>query len=115
MNIVLGILLLVAAVFLVAVVLMQDSHEHGLGGAIAGSSSADTFFGKTKGKTADKMLSRITGIVAVCFCVVVILMYIFQPDTTISVPTNDDGTLSLEVSDGDVVEIGDVENSENAQ
>lgn len=79
METVLGIILLLAAVFLVVAVLMQSGKSHNLSGTIAGG--ADTFFGKTKGKTIDKMLSKVTSIVAVCFVILVIVMYVIQPST----------------------------------
>ena len=82
MEIVLGILLLIAAVFLIVAVLMQDGKDHRLSGTIAGG--AETFFGKNKGSTMDKMLSKVTSIVAVVFCLVVVAMYIFQPTTDLS-------------------------------
>lgn len=82
MEIVLGILLLIAAVFLIVAVLMQDGKDHRLSGTIAGG--AETFFGKNKGSTMDKMLSKITSIVAVVFCLIVVAMYIFQPTTDLS-------------------------------
>jgi protein translocase, SecG subunit len=77
MNIVMGIILLVAAVFLVVAVLMQSGKSHNLSGSIAGG--AETFFGKTKGKAIDKMLSKVTTIVAIVFTLLVIVMYVLQP------------------------------------
>jgi len=81
METVIGIVLLIAAVFLVGAVLMQSGKSHNLSGTIAGG--AETFFGKTKGKTMDKMLSKVTTIVAICFVILVIVMYIIQPNTTV--------------------------------
>ena len=77
MDIVMGIILLVAAVFLVVAVLMQSGKSHNLSGSIAGG--AETFFGKTKGKAIDKMLSKVTTIVAIAFTLLVIIMYVLQP------------------------------------
>ncbi len=74
MELVLGILLLVMAVFLVIAVLMQSGKDKKLSGAIAGG--AETFFGKGKGTKADKVLPLLTTIVSIVFVVVVILMYI---------------------------------------
>lgn len=74
MEIFLGILLLVMAVFLIVAVLMQSGKDKKLSGSIAGG--ADTFFGKTKGATADKVLSKLTTIVAIVFAIVVIAMYV---------------------------------------
>lgn len=79
---VLGIILLVAAVFLIVAVLMQSGKSHRLSGTIAGG--ADTFFGKTKGKTIDRMLSKITAVVAVIFALLVIAVYVIQDDTFVT-------------------------------
>ncbi len=81
MEIVLGIILLVAAIFLVVAILMQNGKSHRLSGAIAGG--AETFFGKTKGATIDKTLNTLTTIVAIVFVVIVVIMYIVQPDTVV--------------------------------
>ena len=79
MNFVFGIILITAAVFLVVSVLMQSGKAHNLSGSIAGG--AETFFGKTKGKTIDKMLSKITTVVAIAFVLLVITVYVIQPET----------------------------------
>ena len=81
MEIVLGIILLVAAIFLVVAILMQNGKSHRLSGAIAGG--ADTFFGKTKGATIDKTLNTLTTIVAIVFVLIVVIMYVVQPDTIV--------------------------------
>lgn len=75
MDIVIGIILLIAALFLIVAVLMQNGKAHNVG-VIQGG--AETFFGKTKGNTLDKLLSRLTSIVAIVFCVLVVLLYVFQ-------------------------------------
>ncbi len=77
MEIALGIILMVAAVFLIIAVLMQSGKSHNLSGTIAGG--AETFFGKAKGKAADKLLSKLTTIIAVCFVVLVAVIYVIQP------------------------------------
>lgn len=82
MEFVLCIILLVAAVFLVVAVLMQSGKSHNLSGTIAGG--AETFFGKTKGKTIDKMLSKFTTVVAIIFALLVITVYVIQPETGIN-------------------------------
>lgn len=80
MDLVLGIILLVAAVFLIIAVLMQSGKSHNLSGSIAGG--AETFFGKTKGKTIDKLLSKVTTIVAILFTILVVVVYVIQPNTS---------------------------------
>ncbi len=91
MNIFLGILLLVMAVFLVVTILLQSSKDHRLSGSIAGG--AETFFGKQKGKTLDGILNKLTIVVCIIFFVCVLLMYVLQPnvDTTVT-----DNTLTPE-------------------
>lgn len=79
METIIGIILLVAAVFLVASVLLQSSKSHKLPGAIAGG--AETFFGKTKGSKLDRILEIATIVVAIVFCLLVLILYITQ-DTT---------------------------------
>jgi preprotein translocase subunit SecG len=74
MELVFGILLLIMALFLVVAVLMQSGKDSKLSGSIAGG--AETFFGKTKGSAIDKVISKVTTIVAIVFVVVVIAMYI---------------------------------------
>ena len=74
MEIAVGIILMVAAAFLIFAVLMQSGKSHRLSGTIAGG--AETFFGKTKGKTIDRMLSKLTTIVSVCFVVLVVVLYV---------------------------------------
>lgn len=91
MEIVFGIILLIAAVFLIVAVLMQDGKDRRLSGTIGGG--ADTFFGKNKGNTMDKMLSKVTSIVAIVFCVVVVIMYIIQPNTDYSGIISNSGTI----------------------
>lgn len=78
LDYVLGGILLVAAVFLVVAVLMQQGKSKGLG-AVGGGSS-DTFYGKTKGKSWEKTLSKLTTIVGIFFAVIVLLVYIIQDD-----------------------------------
>lgn len=62
---VLGAVLIVLAVILIISVLLQESRSAGLSGAISGG--ADTFFGKSKGKTIEQKLAKITKFVAAAF------------------------------------------------
>lgn len=76
MQIAIGIVLILAAIFLVVAVLMQSGKSHNLSGTIAGG--AETFFGKSKASTMDKKLSKLTTIVAVVFVVLVLVAYLTQ-------------------------------------
>ena len=74
MELALGIISAVLAVALVICVLLQSGKDKRLSGAITGS--ADTYFGKGKGKSKDKLFSRITTVLSVVFVVLVVVMYI---------------------------------------
>lgn len=95
---VLGVILLIAAIFLVIAVLMQSSKSHKLSGTIAGG--AETFFGKSKGATIDKKLNTLTAVVAVIFVVLVAVMYIIQP----TVDYTNNGGIVVEDTDSDAVD-----------
>ena len=73
LEIVMGIILLVFALFLIISVLLQSAKDKRLSGAIAGG--AESFLGKDRGSRLDKLLNIITPIVAGVFAVLVIVMY----------------------------------------
>lgn len=62
-KLVLSIIDVLAALFLVAVVLLQSGKSAGLSGAIAGG--ADTFLSKNKAKSWDAKLAKMTKWVAI--------------------------------------------------
>ena len=66
-EIVLGVVLIITSLALVAMVLLQEGRQQGLSGAIAGG--ADTFLGKSKGKTVEQKLVKITKVLAIVFFV----------------------------------------------
>ena len=74
MVLALGIILVVLAVALVICVLMQSGKDKRLSGSIAGG--AETFFGKTKGKSTDKIFSRVTTVLSFVFVAIMVVMYI---------------------------------------
>lgn len=77
LELIIGIIIIVMAVVLTAAVLLQSSKDDHLSGAIAGG--AETFFGKSKGKTIDKKLNTLTIILSAIFVVIVIVLYMVQP------------------------------------
>lgn len=77
LEIIIGVLLILVSIFLIVAVLFQSSKNARLSGAIAGS--AETFFGKAKGKTIDKKLNKLTIIIGIVFTVVVLAIYAIQP------------------------------------
>ena len=62
MELALGIILIVLSVALTVMVLFQSSKDSHRSGTIAGG--AETFFGKTKGSSIDKLLSKLTVVVS---------------------------------------------------
>lgn len=76
LTLIFGIVLIVAAVFLIVAVLMQQGKSHNLSGTIAGG--AETFFGKSKGQTMNKKLNTLTTVVAILFVLIVLGFYVTQ-------------------------------------
>ncbi len=72
-SIVFGSILLACALFLIIAVLLQDSQK-GLSGAIAGGS--DTYYGKNKGKSKQKKLSKLTAIASIVFVVIALATFV---------------------------------------
>lgn len=70
-----GVLLILASVAIVIIVLMQQSRQAGLSGAIAGGS--ETFFGKNKSRTMDAKLAKFTKILGVIFFVLALVATFF--------------------------------------
>ena len=73
LEITLGIILIVFAVFLVAAVLLQSSKDQGMG-VISGA--AESFLGKDRNSRLDKLLNKLTPIIAGAFAIIVLVMYI---------------------------------------
>ena len=65
LEILLGAASLITSLLIVFFVLLQEGHQQGLSGAIAGG--AETFFGKSKGRTMDQRLKKYTKILAIVF------------------------------------------------
>lgn len=73
---VLGAVIIVASIIITVVVLMQEGRSQNLSGAITGG--ADSFVGKSKGRTIEGKLERITKwLIAVFFVLVLAAFLIF--------------------------------------
>lgn len=77
---VLGSVLMALSIVLIVLVLMQSGKDKGLSGTIAGG--AETFFGKNKSSTLDKVLSRITIVVSIAIVALVIALIIVITNAT---------------------------------
>jgi len=80
MEYVLLAILLVCAIVIVVAVIFQKSGEKGLSGTISGNS--ETYYGKDKSGSRDKMLYKWTLIASVVFALAVVVVYVIQPDYT---------------------------------
>ena len=70
LEIILGVLVFLISIIVIGVVLLQQGHRAGINGAISGA--ADTFLSKTKARTADAKLARMTKFIAIGFFVLVL-------------------------------------------
>ena len=61
-------------IFITVIVLMQESKQNGLSGAISGA--ADTYWGKNKGRSMEGKLVLFTKILAVAFIVIAAILNI---------------------------------------
>ena len=71
--IVIAVIDILVSIALVMLVIFQECNSKGLG-AISGG--ADTFFGKSKGRTIDALLKRLTSILALVFAVLTVVLYL---------------------------------------
>ena len=68
---VLSIVIILLSIGISILVLMQESKQQGLSGAISGA--AETFFGKNKGRTMEAKLEKWTKIAGVAFFVLALV------------------------------------------
>ena len=71
---VLGAVLIVASILITVIVLMQEGRSQNLSGAIAGG--ADAFLGKSKARTIEAKLEKITKWFIVGFFVLVLVAFL---------------------------------------
>ena len=71
-QIVFSVILILLALALIFLVLVQESNQQGLSGAISGGSS-ESFFGKNKGRTDEAKKAFITKILATVFMVLALV------------------------------------------
>lgn len=71
-QIVLSVIVVIACLFLIAVVLLQSGKSNGLSGAFGGS--FDTYLGKNKSSSADARLARLTKWVGFVFMLAVLVL-----------------------------------------
>ena len=67
-KIILSVIFIIDCIALTVVVLMQESKQNGLSGAISGA--ADTYWGKNKGRSMEGGLVKATTIMGILFFVI---------------------------------------------
>ncbi|MDD3502600.1 MAG: preprotein translocase subunit SecG [Eubacteriales bacterium] len=72
-TIIVAIIDIILCLGLIFLVIFQEGNSKGLG-AIGGG--ADTFFGKTKARTLDSMLKKLTSVVAIAFAAFTVALYL---------------------------------------
>jgi len=72
-EIILAVVDILVCIGLVMLVVFQEGNSQGLG-AIGGG--AETFFGKSKGRSIDALLKKLTTIVAIVFAVLTVTLYL---------------------------------------
>jgi preprotein translocase subunit SecG len=75
-TIIVSILQLLFSISIIVIVLLQSGKSAGLSGTIAGG--AETFFGKSKGRTIDAMLGRYTSFASIAFLITSIILFVFM-------------------------------------
>ena len=65
-------LFILVCIAITIVVLMQESKQNGLSGAISGA--ADTYWGKNKGRSMEGKLVKITKILVILFIVIAVIL-----------------------------------------
>lgn len=69
-----GAVLILISIIIIAVVLLQEGRSQNLSGAIAGG--AETFLGKSKARTIEAKLERITKWLIIAFFVIVLAAFL---------------------------------------
>lgn len=72
-EIILAVVDILVCIGLVVLVVFQEGNSQGLG-AIGGG--AETFFGKSKGRSIDALLKKLTSVVAIVFAILTVTLYL---------------------------------------
>jgi preprotein translocase subunit SecG len=72
-SIIIAIIDIIICIGLVLMVVFQEGSSKGLG-IIGGG--ADTFFGKSKGRSIDAVLKKLTSVAAIVFAILTIVLYL---------------------------------------
>lgn len=73
-----GVMLLIACIFIILVTLLQENKQQGMTSAVGGGSN-DSFYGRNSSRTREAKLIKITRAMAITFFVVTILVNLLPP------------------------------------
>ena len=104
LEIILGILLIIASIVMIVVIILQEGNQQGVGVVSGG---ADTFFSKNKARSYDAFLARATKWFAIGFVVIVLALNVFayfmpnadetaKDDTSVSATADEEATTAAE-------------------
>ncbi|WP_040198281.1 preprotein translocase subunit SecG [Candidatus Soleaferrea massiliensis] len=74
-EIILGVALILICIFLIIVVLLQESKTQGMNVITGGTS--ESYLGKNQGRTMEALLKRITKIAAILFIVLAVAINVY--------------------------------------
>lgn len=74
LSLVLSVVLVILSVLLCVIILLQSKRSAGLGGAIGGGGSGDTYWSKNKGSSMEGALERYTKIGGALFMILALVI-----------------------------------------
>lgn len=92
LEIILGVLLIIASIVMIIVIILQEGNQQGVGVVSGG---ADTFFSKNKARSYDAFLARATKWFAVGFVVIVLALNVFAYFNGKAVETAEEDSTSV--------------------
>ncbi len=115
---IIGGVLLIIALVLITIIMLQQSKKKGLSGAISGSSSNESYFGKNRAKTKERFYSKLTAILGTIFVFLVLTLYIVHAkrvDKENEEASNISSTVSDVVSAEESAQTSEIEESSQAE
>lgn len=104
LEIILGVLLIIASIVMIIVIILQEGNQQGVG-VISGG--ADTFFSKNKARSYDAFLARATKWFAIGFVVIVLALNVFAYFNAKTVETAEEDSTSVSETADEESEVDD--------
>ena len=107
-EIILGVLLIIASIVMIIVIILQEGNQQGVGVVSGG---ADTFFSKNKARSYDAFLARATKWFAVGFVAIVLALNVFAYFSTKAVDATAQDASVSDTADEESAAQGDEESA----